>query len=159
MKFGMSRASRDAQQDIRRNHITRDEGIALTKRYDGEYPIKYHDWFLKYLDITDDELWGYLDKYRDLSNVWEKKDGAWYLKDAVWYEKDDNKSFSGVKRPQQVHPRENRIDDKRNLGVAKFKKNSGGDLYNYVGEWDHSNIFGITFIVNIFIYLFFKIRD
>ena len=51
------------------------------------------------------------------------------------------------------------IDDKRNLGVAKFKKNSGGDLYNYVGEWDHSNIFGITFIVNIFIYLFFKIRD
>ena len=32
------------------------------------------------------------------------------------------------------------IDDKRNLGVAKFKKNSGGDLYNYVGEWDHSNI-------------------
>ena len=51
------------------------------------------------------------------------------------------------------------IDEKRNLGVAKFKKDSGGDLYNYVGEWDYSNIYGFTFIVSIFIYLFFKIRN
>ena len=28
-KFGMGRASRDAQQDIRMNHITRDEGVRL----------------------------------------------------------------------------------------------------------------------------------
>tara|TARA_X000000368_G_scaffold370219_1_gene319216 strand:- start:628 stop:1908 length:1281 start_codon:yes stop_codon:yes gene_type:complete len=113
MKFGMSRASRDAQQDIRRNHITRDEGIALTKRYDGEYPMKYHDWFLKYLGISDEELWGYLDRYRELSNVWEKRNGGWYLKDAVWYEKDNDESFSRVKRPKQTHSRENRIDDIR----------------------------------------------
>ena len=28
MKFGLGRCSRDAQSDIRRNHITRDEGVA-----------------------------------------------------------------------------------------------------------------------------------
>ena len=37
-KFGMGRCSRDVQSDIRRNHITREEGIALVKRYDGEVP-------------------------------------------------------------------------------------------------------------------------
>ena len=36
-KFGMGRASRDAQQDIRMNHITRDEGVRLVKKYDHEF--------------------------------------------------------------------------------------------------------------------------
>ena len=48
-KFGMSRCSRNAQSDIRRNHITREEGIALVKRYDGELPSRDYNWFLKYI--------------------------------------------------------------------------------------------------------------
>ena len=51
VKFGLGRCSRDAQQDIRRHHITRDEGVAL--RYleiDGNwedhirYAITAEDW-------------------------------------------------------------------------------------------------------------------
>ena len=51
VKFGMSRCSRDAQTDIRRNHITREEGISLVKRYDGEFPTRDYNWFLKYIHL------------------------------------------------------------------------------------------------------------
>ena len=49
------------------------------------------------------------------------------------------------------------IDEKRNPGVAKFKKDSGGDLYNYIGEWDYSNMYGLSMILNFLIYLFLLI--
>lgn len=46
------------------------------------------------------------------------------------------------------------VDEKHNPGVAKFKKDSGGDLYDYVGEWDFSNIYGLPILVNMLMYLF-----
>lgn len=79
IKFGMGRASRDAQQDIRRHHITRDEGIALVKRYDGEFPKLYFQWFLEYLGITEEYFWRVMDTYREVSNVWKKKNGEWVM--------------------------------------------------------------------------------
>lgn len=84
MKFGMGRASRDAQQDIRRHHITRDEGVALVKRYDGEFPKRFFNWFLQYLDITEDFFWEVMDCYRARSNVWKKEEREWKLMNAVW---------------------------------------------------------------------------
>jgi len=39
LKFGLGRASYDASQEIRNKHLTRDEGVALVKRFDGEFPI------------------------------------------------------------------------------------------------------------------------
>ena len=52
-KFGMGRASRDAQQDIRMNHITRDEGVRLVKKYDHEFPKRDFKFFLKYVNISE----------------------------------------------------------------------------------------------------------
>ena len=43
----MGRASRDAQQDIRMNHITRDEGVRLVKKYDHEIPTRDLNFFFK----------------------------------------------------------------------------------------------------------------
>src|SRR5262249_42577887 len=83
MKFGLGRCSRDAQQDIRRNHITREEGIALVKRYDDEFPKKHFQWFLKYLDISEDFFWEVMNFYRSQSNAWEQKDGVWKMKHMV----------------------------------------------------------------------------
>lgn len=80
MKFGLGRASRDAQQDIRRNHITREEGVALVHRYDHEFPKKHFRWFLDYLGITEEFFWEVMDFYRDKSNAWEKVHGKWKLK-------------------------------------------------------------------------------
>jgi hypothetical protein len=75
----MGRCSRDAQTDIRRNHITRQEGVALVRRYDGEFPKKYFEWFKNYIDIDDNYFWYVMDRYREKSNVWKKVDGEWIL--------------------------------------------------------------------------------
>lgn len=80
MKFGLGRCSRDAQQDIRRNHITREEAVALVRRYDDEFPKKHLKWFLEYLDITEDFFWQVMDFYRSQSNAWEKVNGVWKMK-------------------------------------------------------------------------------
>jgi N-acetyl sugar amidotransferase len=79
MKFGLGRCSRDAQSDIRRNHITRDEGVALVHRYDHEFPARHFRWFLEYLDITEDFFWEVMDFYREQSNAWERSGGEWRL--------------------------------------------------------------------------------
>ena len=52
IKFGIGRASYDASQEIRNKHITRDEGIALVKRFDGEFPNLHFQTFLEYCQIT-----------------------------------------------------------------------------------------------------------
>lgn len=101
MKFGMARASRDAQQDIRRHHITRDEGIALVKRYDGEFPHRFFPWFLDYLGIDEKFFWEIMDKYRGLSNVWKRENGKWVLKNAVWHEKEGDERYSRIQRPDE----------------------------------------------------------
>jgi len=82
-KFGMGRASRDAQQDIRRHHLTRDEGARLVQLYDQEFPEKNFRWFLAYLDITEDYFWEVVHFYMGRSNVWKKEYGKWILKQVV----------------------------------------------------------------------------
>ena len=47
IKFGLGRASYDAAQEIRNRHLTREEGVALVRRFDGEFPRK---WFQENLD-------------------------------------------------------------------------------------------------------------
>ena len=83
MKFGLGRCSRDAQQDIRRHHITREEGVALVRRYDGEFPNRYFKWMLNYLGFNEEHFWGIMDFYRSQSNVWKKENGVWKLKYVV----------------------------------------------------------------------------
>ncbi len=78
-KFGLGRASRDAQSDIRRNHITRAEGVALVRRFDGEFPSRHFSWFMDYLGIEETAFWGVIDKYREISNVWERHAGEWRM--------------------------------------------------------------------------------
>ncbi len=80
MKFGMCRASRDAQSDIRRHHMTREEAVRLVRRYDGEFPKRHFRWFLDYMQIDEDFFWYVMDKYREKSNVWEKVDEKWVMK-------------------------------------------------------------------------------
>lgn len=82
IKFGLGRASRDAQMEIRSQHITREEGVALVRRYDGEFPKKYFKEFLAYLNISEDHFWKIIDRYRQ-SHLWEKIDGKWRLKYVV----------------------------------------------------------------------------
>jgi N-acetyl sugar amidotransferase len=78
-KFGLGRASRDAQTDIRRHHITREEGVRLVHLYDHEFPSKYFQWMLEYLGISEEYFFEVVDFYKNGSNVWEYKNGKQVL--------------------------------------------------------------------------------
>ena len=78
IKFGLGRASYDAAQEIRNNKITREEGINLVKMYDNEFPKKYFKEFLDYIDISENEFFAIIDKFRS-SHLWEKNGENWSL--------------------------------------------------------------------------------
>lgn len=82
IKFGLGRATSDAAHEIRDGHLTREEGITLVKRYDGEFPKKYFKEFLEYCDISEDEFWAVIDSWRS-PHLWHKVNGDWNLKSQV----------------------------------------------------------------------------
>ena len=84
IKFGIGRTTSDAAHEIRDGKITREEGIALVKRYDSEFPMRYFDEFLKYCDITSEQFHEVLDSWRS-EHLWRKEDDKWVLKNPVWY--------------------------------------------------------------------------
>ena len=51
IKYGYGRASHDASQEIRNDHIDRKEALSLVKKFDGEFPDKYFYEILEYLDF------------------------------------------------------------------------------------------------------------
>ena len=79
IKFGYGRTTHDASQEIRHHHITRDEGIALVRRFDGEFPKRYFKEFLEYIDLSEKEFWEIIDLFRD-PHIWKKVNGEWQLK-------------------------------------------------------------------------------
>lgn len=83
IKFGIGRTTSDTAHEIRDGKISRDEGIALVKRYDGEFPKKHYDEFLEYCQITDDEFWSVVDSWRS-AHIWTKKNNDWLLKHPIW---------------------------------------------------------------------------
>ena len=83
VKLGIGRATSDAAHEIRDNKIDREEGVALIKRYDGEFPKKYFDIFLNYCDIDEKTFFEIVDSWRS-DHIWEKQNNKWILKNPVW---------------------------------------------------------------------------
>jgi N-acetyl sugar amidotransferase len=82
IKFGLGRATSDTAHEIRDGHITREEGIALISKFDGEFPKKYFQTFLKYIDVTEEEFNTVIDSWRS-PHLWEKIDGEWKQKHRI----------------------------------------------------------------------------
>ncbi len=82
IKFGYGRATLDASQEIRHGHITRDEGVALVRKFDGEFPQKYFKEFLEYIDVSEDVFWNTINMFRS-PELWEKKRGEWELRHRI----------------------------------------------------------------------------
>lgn len=82
IKFGLGRASYDAAQEIRNHKITREEGVALVRRYDAEFPKKDFAEILDYMEISEHRFWEIIDQAR-APHLWEKVDGTWHLKHQV----------------------------------------------------------------------------
>jgi len=101
IKFGIGRATYDAAQEIRSGDITRDEGVALSKRFDGEFPDRFADEIFRYLSIPESEFpqaskmfeqpvmdYEYFmhlaDTFRS-PHLWKFEDGEWKLRHQVWH--------------------------------------------------------------------------
>ena len=85
IKFGLGRATYDAAQEIRNGKITREEGVALVRRYDAEFPKKYFKEILDYMDITEARFWAVIDGARS-PHMWKRENNEWSLRHAVWHE-------------------------------------------------------------------------
>ena len=85
IKFGIGRATYDSAQEVRNGDITRDEGISLVKRFDGEFPKQYIQDCCNYMNITMQEYYDAIEKFRS-PHLWKKVNGEWELKSPIWNE-------------------------------------------------------------------------
>lgn len=85
IKFGIGRTTSDAAHEIRDGKITREEGVALVKRYDGEFPQRHFQEFLDYCGITAEQFHEVIDSWRS-EHLWQKTSDGWQLKHAVWHD-------------------------------------------------------------------------
>lgn len=100
IKFGIGRATYDASQEVRNGDITRDEAVALIRRYDGEYPERFEKENLAYLSLPEREFpvaagrfeqpimdrayfERLIDRFRS-PHIWKKADGTWQLRKAIY---------------------------------------------------------------------------
>lgn len=82
IKFGLGRASYDASQEIRNKHLTREEGVALVHRFDGEFPEKYFHEIMDYIGLKPEYFLELCDKFRS-PHLWMEVDGEWKLRHVV----------------------------------------------------------------------------
>lgn len=96
IKYGIGRATYDAAQEIRNGEITRDEAVALVKKFDGEFPARFAKEIFEYLSIDEksfpkayhcfehpgmdlDYFMELADRFRS-PHIWMRQDGVWKLR-------------------------------------------------------------------------------
>lgn len=82
IKFGIGRCTSDAAHEIRDGHLTREEGVQLVKKFDGEFPAKNFQTFLEYCDISEEYFWEVINSWR-ADHLWSLVDGEWKIKHNV----------------------------------------------------------------------------
>lgn len=88
LKYGYGRATDHASREIRHGRMDREEGVELVEEYDHARPTDL-DFFLDFLDLTEEEFEAAIEPMRDES-AWEKNaDGEWELMDSVANHVDD----------------------------------------------------------------------
>lgn len=100
IKFGIGRATYDAAQEIRNEEITREEGVALVKKFDGEFPKRFAREIFEYLSIPEREFpvasrmfelpvmdeeyfFKLADRFRS-PHLWLNENGQWKLRRTVF---------------------------------------------------------------------------
>jgi len=102
IKFGIGRATYDAAQEIRNGDITREEGVALVRRFDGEFPERFAEEIFRYLSLPEKEFpeasrnfeqpimdRAYFDNLADSfrsPHLWRKDGDQWTLRHRVFDE-------------------------------------------------------------------------
>ena len=82
IKFGIGRATDDASQEIRNKHITREEAKILVKRFDGEFPDRYFNEVMEYIEMKPDYFHQLVDRFRS-PHLWKIVNNEWKLRHTV----------------------------------------------------------------------------
>ncbi|MBI3011686.1 MAG: N-acetyl sugar amidotransferase [Candidatus Omnitrophica bacterium] len=82
IKFGLGRASSDASQEIRNKHLTREEGVALVRRFDGEFPERYFREVMESIGMAPEQFLELCDEFRS-PHLWRKEGNTWQLRHQV----------------------------------------------------------------------------
>ena len=83
LKFGLGRATYDASQEIRNKHITREEAVSLVNKFDGEFPDRYFNEIMNYLEIDPDHFHKICNQFRS-PHLWGKdSNNEWKLRHNV----------------------------------------------------------------------------
>jgi N-acetyl sugar amidotransferase len=82
IKFGLGRASSDASQEIRNKHLTREEGVSLVRKFDGEFPAKYFQEIMNFIGMKPEQFLKLCNEFRS-PHLWKKEGGEWKLKHQV----------------------------------------------------------------------------
>lgn len=76
-KFLFGRTIRICSRLIQGGHMTRERGLELAKKYDGEFPVRHMPEICDFLGMTEKEIRRILDLHKN-SELWEKgSDGTW----------------------------------------------------------------------------------
>ena len=100
IKFGIGRATYDASQEARNGDITREEAVALIRRYDGEYSERFEADNFAYLSLPEREFpvasrrfeqplmdRAYFERLTDRfrsPHLWMWQDGGWRLRKTIF---------------------------------------------------------------------------
>ena len=83
VKFGIGRATYDASQEIRNQHITREEGVTLVKKFDGEFPDRYFFEVMDYIEMKPERFHELCDLGRS-EHLWMRDEvGQWKLRNQI----------------------------------------------------------------------------
>lgn len=82
LKWGYGKATDHASREIRFGRLTREEGIALVRKYQDRKPEDL-PLFLEWIGMSEEEFFNKIDARRD-PRVWAKNEtGQWFLKDSI----------------------------------------------------------------------------
>jgi hypothetical protein len=82
LKFGYGRATDDASMEIRHGRMTREEGIAMVRRYDANEPTTLTH-YCEFLGLEREQFFATVESKRD-PKIWSKVIGDWVCQDAIW---------------------------------------------------------------------------
>jgi N-acetyl sugar amidotransferase len=79
VKFGFGRCVRDCSRFIQNGHISREQGLAYCKEYDGEFSEENFSEILEYLQMNKNDFWRVVDQHRN-PEIWSQIDQVWTLR-------------------------------------------------------------------------------
>jgi len=79
LKFGFWRPTDQCCYHIWNGHMTRERAVELVRQKQYQFPVEYLKEFLEYHQLSENEFWESLEKWRNL-DIWHKIKGQWRLK-------------------------------------------------------------------------------